>query len=335
MRKFAFLTCPLNHEQLEQFWPITKIIPYYLLKLFLNKKHPNKIINISFRHNKVIEGYIFISPIILSKLNSKNYHLVNQKIASAIKLAEKLKVNLLGIDANIPISNDLLLEVVKKSKIPVTCGNTFSAWSVFESVFRTAKAKNLNLSQAVLSIIGEINPTISLCARKLSFTVKKIVILNKNTEKSDTLKKEIQELNAIDVKITKDIQEVFNEANILINNNCSFLKLVNLDKMKQNAVICDLSPAKDAFAKSLLRADIILIRSGIVKLPLALEINSYMGLAKDMVYSSLAETMLLALEEKFTNYSSSDTINLDKMEEIADIAVKHHFQIWVPDAPVL
>jgi predicted amino acid dehydrogenase len=30
-----------------------------------------------------------------------------------------------------------------------------------------------------------------------------------------------------------------------------------------------------------------------------------------------------------------ENINLDKMEEIADLATKHGFEVWVPEAPVL
>lgn len=60
-----------------------------------------------------------------------------------------------------------------------------------------------------------------------------------------------------------------------------------------------------------------------------------MGFSKGTIYASLAETILLTFEEKFVSYSLGDYINLDKLEEIADIAVRHGFEVWVPDAPVL
>ena len=59
------------------------------------------------------------------------------------------------------------------------------------------------------------------------------------------------------------------------------------------------------------------------------------GLPKDMVYACVAETMLLTFEMQFVNYSLGDNINPDKMEEIADIAVRHGFEVWVPDAPLI
>ena len=44
---------------------------------------------------------------------------------------------------------------------------------------------------------------------------------------------------------------------------------------------------------------------------------------------------LLTLDEKFVNYSLGDYVNLEKMEEIADLAVQYGFEVWVPGAPVL
>jgi predicted amino acid dehydrogenase len=49
----------------------------------------------------------------------------------------------------------------------------------------------------------------------------------------------------------------------------------------------------------------------------------------------MAETLLLTFAEKFISYSLGENINLDKLEEIADIAVQHGLEVWVPEAPVL
>jgi predicted amino acid dehydrogenase len=77
------------------------------------------------------------------------------------------------------------------------------------------------------------------------------------------------------------------------------------------------------------------VEAGLIKLPYPVELPLNFGLPKDLVPASLAETMLLALEERFVNYSVGLNMNLDKLEEIADVATKHGFEVWAPDAPVL
>ena len=51
---------------------------------------------------------------------------------------------------------------------------------------------------------------------------------------------------------------------------------------------------------------------------------------KDNIYACIAETMLLALEERFVNYSLGDNINLNQLEEIADIAAHYGFKVQLP-----
>jgi predicted amino acid dehydrogenase len=41
--------------------------------------------------------------------------------------------------------------------------------------------------------------------------------------------------------------------------------------------------------------------------------------------------MLLTLEGRYLNYSLGENINLDKLEDIADIAVRHGFEVFKPE----
>jgi predicted amino acid dehydrogenase len=59
------------------------------------------------------------------------------------------------------------------------------------------------------------------------------------------------------------------------------------------------------------------------------------GLPKGTISASLAETMLLTFEEKIASYFLTDSLNADRLEEIADIAVRHGFEVWAPQAPIL
>jgi predicted amino acid dehydrogenase len=49
----------------------------------------------------------------------------------------------------------------------------------------------------------------------------------------------------------------------------------------------------------------------------------------------MAEAILLTFEGRFVSHSLNEETNPDNLEEIADIAVQHGFEVWVPEAPVL
>jgi predicted amino acid dehydrogenase len=89
--------------------------------------------------------------------------------------------------------------------------------------------------------------------------------------------------------------------------------------------LCDVSASWNIADNHNGRPDVTIIKGGLIKLPNAVD---------NFVHASLAETMLLTLEGKFTSYSLGDDINLDKMEEIADLAMRHGFEVWVPQAPL-
>jgi predicted amino acid dehydrogenase len=74
------------------------------------------------------------------------------------------------------------------------------------------------------------------------------------------------------------------------------------------------------------------VEGGIIRLPLQPHSVMNVGLPKDMVCASMAETMILTFEERFTTCSLGENINLDKLEPIADLAVRHGFEVFVPGA---
>ncbi|MBI5145540.1 MAG: hypothetical protein HZA27_05100, partial [Candidatus Omnitrophica bacterium] len=110
--------------------------------------------------------------------------------------------------------------------------------------------------------------------------------------------------------------------------------IFNTDRLKPGAIICDASLPSIIAGKASLRPDTTLIKAGLVSLPYPGDLNLDLGLPKGIICACLAETMLLALDERFVDYSLGENINLDKMEEIADLATQYGFEIWVPEAPI-
>ncbi|MCX7661265.1 MAG: hypothetical protein N2Z79_01105, partial [Candidatus Omnitrophica bacterium] len=77
-----------------------------------------------------------------------------------------------------------------------------------------------------------------------------------------------------------------------------------------------------------------LIRVGLIKIPFFLDLKFFKGLPNNLVPAELAETILLAKENNFVNYSLDQNTNPEKLEEIADLLAKNRFEIWAPYAPI-
>lgn len=239
---------------------------------------------------KEIQGYFISCPVSESRME--------ENIISASRIAENLRVSILGLDRDIALVTERLNLLSKKLEIPLTTGDTYTAWSVFEAAYRLLKVKKLNLSHSSVAVLGATSPVGNLCARKLAERAAKLILQDSQKNKLEALKKQILDFNSLEVIITDDARGA-SGADLEIS--VSFNITLRLKKEGNGTVECAL-----------------------VKLP-----------DGRIVHAALGETMLLALEEKFMRYSQGDNLNLENLEEIADIATRHGFEVWVPEAPLL
>lgn len=323
MESFAFIVSPIAIKQLKSLWSIWRIKNFPPFKVLHIK-------GIKSIQGKEIKGYLIICPGPLGEDSILN------KIFAAGNLAAKLGVRILGLDGLIAAVADKEYKRLTKSlKMPVTSGNALTSWSVFEAIYRLTRARKIDLKKSTLAIIGATSSVGNLCTRKLSEYISKIIITSKDKDKLEQLKEITLHLNSIELIMEEDAYKAVQDADIVINTDNLQEKLFDIGKLKPNSIFCDVSLRYNISDKSKLRQDITFIQAGLIKLPYPDRLGINNGLPKGIAYASLAETMLLVFEEKFVDYSLGENVNLDKLEEIADIAVQHGFEVWVPEAPVL
>jgi predicted amino acid dehydrogenase len=181
-----------------------------------------------------------------------------------------------------------------------------------------------------VAIFGPNNAIGSLCSRKFAEHAGCVILTGGITQKLDRLKENMQGLPAT-VVIEQDTPKAIKQADIIINCYNGPSVLFDVADIKPNAVVCDAAVFKHVAEKAKQRTDLTVIDCGIIKLPLAQKLNASISDNDSLICSYMAETILLTLEDKFVNYSLGEQVNLDKLEDIADIAVRHGFEISVPE----
>lgn len=306
MKTFVYIVTPTNIKQLKGDWESLKLIPDYILSLFHKLLPKYKIIKLgkfeSVQGN-IIKGYKIVCPVLDGH---KQENLLIERIISACRIAEGFGVQLIGLGNGAALIADKNYNrIFKEIKTPVTSGNALSAWCIFEKVYRLAKAKNIALNKSTLLVLGADTQVGFLAARKLSDYVAKIILCAKDADRLIKFKEEILRQNPIEIIVEFNIESAVKDADIVINADDALGE--NL-KLKENSIYCS--------AKGL-------------------AIKEYRQKGNKFIQPSLAETVLLLLEDKAISYSLGENSNLDKLEEIADIAVQHGYEVWVPEAPVL
>jgi len=75
------------------------------------------------------------------------------------------------------------------------------------------------------------------------------------------------------------------------------------------------------------RPDILVIDGGMVEVPGNVNFNFDFGFPPSKSYACMAETMALALEGRFEDYTLGKNITRQKVDEITEIAGRHGFHL--------
>jgi len=253
------------------------------------------------------------------------------RVINAGKIAEKLNARMFGLWGCASIMEDGLYAAAKRLKIPLTNGIALTAWSVFEASYRIFQQRQRNLGESVVLILGADDTVGSACARKFAQYAAKVILSGNSDAKISKLRDELEKEGSAAVRIEKDPRYVAAEADLIIASLSVTAIPFDLAKLKQGAVICDVSCVRLFRVVAGNMDGNFVVEAGFIKVPMSVKI----GLSPKIILpAALAETILLTLEERFTNYFLSDNINPEKLEEIADIAVQHGFEVWVPQAPL-
>ena len=334
MGSFAFIVHPITIQQIKKIWPAIRVFPDFIVRPNLKNIPAFKVSHIKQVRSvqrKEIEGFFVACPLTPRYILEPNQEFVLNKIISTAHFAEKLGVKILGLSRYAAIVTDNGAKLTGHIQIPVTTGSTFTAWSVFEAIYRTAKMRHIDLSQSTLAVIDAHSSIGQLCLNKLSEYIPEIIVTGRDRSKLEKIRDSMHELYHSNVSIYEDAREAAKSSTILINASCSFVANFDIQDLRPGMLVCDVSLLRNIASRAASRKDITVIDGDVIKLKYPIELGVDTGLPRDMVYAAMAETMLLAFEEKFVDYSQGDSINPDKLEEIADLAVQHGFEVWVPE----
>jgi predicted amino acid dehydrogenase len=98
-------------------------------------------------------------------------------------------------------------------------------------------------------------------------------------------------------------------------------------KVKPGCVITDVARPLDLPPEEVAkRPDVLVIESGEIELPGDVKVKN-IGLPKNVVYACLAETIVLALEGRFENFTIGRAIEWEKVREIYQMGLKHGMKL--------
>lgn len=330
MEKFGFVLHPLSAVDLARKFPIAEKLPEKLIERILKYVPPFQLSHITGIASPLneAEGWFVACPLTsLQMLELPETYVIN-KIIKTGKIAEKLGAKILGLGAFTSVVGDAGITIAKNLDIPVTTGNSYTVAIAIEGAKEAARRMDLELKSAHVLILGATGSIGAACAQLLANEVKFLTLAARNEKKLEKIAGQIYVQSGLSVKISSHIKSAIAAADLIIAVTSALDCVIEVQDLKPGAIICDVSrPRSISKAVAQKRNDVLVIEGGIVEVPGDVEFNFNFGFSRKNAYACMAETMILALEERYESFTLGRNLTVKQIHLMSTLAKKHGFKL--------
>lgn len=257
------------------------------------------------------------------------------RLLQAADLSRRLGAQIMGLGAFTKVVGDAGVTVAKQATLPVTTGNSYSAsgalWAAHEAVRRLGIAE-VDADGAIRGkamVVGASGAIGSACARLLALAADELWLVSPETAKLLQIKREIEadHPRAI-VHVATSPAAALPDMDVIVTaTSAAGQKVLDIMAVKPGCVITDVARPLDLSAEDVAkRPDVLVIESGEVELPGEVRMKT-IGLPPHVAYACLAETIVLALEGRYENFTVGRQISWPKVKEIYRLGLKHGMKL--------
>ncbi len=153
------------------------------------------------------------------------------------------------------------------------------------------------------------------------------ILIGRNEDKLRKLQTDLTPNSKADLMIDTDLKNL-PEAQVILTVSSAVHAIIQPQHLQPGSVICDVARPRDVAASvAAERDDIFVFDGGMVDVPGEVNFNFDFGFPQGKAYACMAETIALALDGRFADYTLGKHITKDRVEEIDQIATKHGFEL--------
>ncbi len=330
MEKFAFIIHPLDVKDMAWKFPFSRYLPEKVVEKFFRLVPPMKVSHITgieTPYNRA-EGWFVTCPLTSRQMVSLPEKYVTRRIIQAGRVAEKLGAKIVGLGAFTSVVGDAGHTIAKNLDIAVTTGNSFTVATALEGAREAARLMGHNLKNVHVAVLGATDSTGRVFSMMMAGEVKKMTLIARHKKPLEELAEKILYHTGLSVGFTSDIKAALKTAQIVIAISSSIDTMIGPEDLMPGAVICDISRPRNICKQvAIERDDILVLEGGMVKVPGDVNFNFKFAFTPGMAYACMAETMILALEGRYENFSLGRELTIEQVTEISALAKKHGFKL--------
>ncbi len=275
---------------------------------------------------RTLTGWFIAVPYTPKKMRSLPPTTVYKKVIAAGRMAERRGARIMGLGAFTAVVGDAGVSIAEALDIPVTTGDSYTIYVAVEALRAAARAMGIEMAQASCAVVGATGAIGGTCAALLARDVAELILIGRRPDALAAVRARCVG-KAGKVRTSLEVDDIC-EADIILTASSAVGPLVHPEQLKPGAVVCDIAVPRDV-AASVARArdDVFVFDGGMVRVPGAVDFHFDFGMPPGMAYACMAETMALALEGRYEDYTLGRDITTAQVDEIAAIAARHGFAL--------
>src|SRR5687768_2724101 len=323
-RKFPLLGRILNEKQIDFF--STFFPPVYI----------SEVTGITSKATaKEIKGWFIACPYTPRRMLELPERTVYHKIIQTGHLAEKLGAKILGLGAFTSVVGDAGITIAKALDVPVTTGDSYTVTVAVDAIREAARAMEIPLNTATAAVVGATGTLGQVCAELLADDVERLYLIGRRQEALEELRAKLMTRartlrpgSAQAELMISTKMEVLSDAQLILTVTSALHDVIRPEFLLPGSVVCDVARPRDVSAMvAAKRDDILVIDGGMVDVPGPADFHFNFGFPPGIAYACMAETIALALEGRFEDYTLGKHLTRERVEEIDAMAKKHGFRL--------
>jgi len=276
---------------------------------------------------KQIKGWFIACPYTPRRMMELPERTVYRKIIETGHFAEKLGAQVLGLGAFTSVVGDAGVTIAKALEIPVTTGDSYTVSVAVQAIREAARLMEIPLKEATTAVVGATGSIGQICAELLADDVAELVLIGRREDALDELRTRLQGPAKATIRTSTHLDDI-SQAQLILTVTNAIHDIIHPEYLQPGSVVCDVARPRDVSAMvAAARDDILVIDGGMVDVPGPVDFHFNFGFPPGKAYACMAETITLALEGRFEDYTLGKEISRSRVDEISRLAVKHGFRL--------
>ncbi len=301
-------------------------MPDWVIEQFYGRKKPfvgSHIKGVESKMGAKTEGLFIICPLTPDMMLHKlPLEAVYEKLIYCSELAKSEGAEIMGLGAFTSVVGDGGITVSKNSPIAITTGNSYTIATSIQGVLKACKLVGLEHETATLAVVGATGSIGKTCAKMLSPSFAKTIVIGRDQERTQALAIECDRASA-----STDVASI-KGADVIITVSSAGTDIIFPEHLKPGAIVCDVARPRDVSVKvAKERPDVLVIEGGVVAVPGDVDFGMSFGFPPKTAFACMSETMMLALDGKIENFTLGKEVSVAQVEETIRLADKHGFEL--------